>query len=101
MDEERRLELKRQQFLQNLRDAADILLMDTDVKYVVCARLRDKESRKVLMGVLTNMNFLDDSGKSVPATPGMILDMILEAMLEGPNVDGQTQVQIPQNSYKM
>lgn len=101
MDEEERLELKRQKFLQNLRSAVEILLEDKDVRYVVCVRLRDRESQKLLMGMLTNMSFVDQSGDSVPATPGMLLDIILEAMLEGPDLGGQPQVQMPKNSYKM
>lgn len=101
MDQEERLEQRRRQFLKNLHDAVNLLLKDPDAMYVLCARVRDGESQKLLMGMLTNITFNDPTGKTVPATPGMLMDIILEAMMEGPEQDGQTQIQIPKNSYKM
>lgn len=101
MDQEGRLELRRRQFLKSLHEAVDLILKDPDARYVLCARVRDGESQKVLMGMLTNINFVDSTGTTTPATPGMLMDMILEAMMEGPELDGPPQVQIPKNSYKM
>ncbi len=96
-----RLERKRQQLLKSLEKMCNLLQAQGDVKYVVCARVRDEETQKVLMGMLTNMAYADERGQMVPATPGMLLDVILEAMLEGPPIPGVEQMPMPKNPYKM
>jgi hypothetical protein len=101
MEHGERLERKRQQLLKNLQKMCDLLQAQGDVKYVVCARVRDAETDKVIMGMLTNMSYADQQGEMVPATPGMLLDVILEAMLEGPPIPGVEQMQMPKNPYKM
>lgn len=103
MDERevKRLEQRRQQLLASLRQVVDLLLMQGEVRYVLCVRLRDEKTQKVIMGMLTNMTYVDQNGTSVPATPGIIMDVILEAMLEGPDITGPAQAQMSKNPYKM
>jgi hypothetical protein len=81
-----RLETKRQLLLERIRAAASIIESDEDVIYVVCARMRDDESGKVLTGILTNTYFRDGSGKTCPPTLGMMSDLLLEAVLDDPDV---------------
>lgn len=101
MDQEEKLELRRQHLLTTLHQAVDLLLSNGEVRYIVCVRLRDPATQKLMMGMLSNLSHVNEEGVSVPATPGMLMDIILEAMLEGPEIDGPEQVQMPKNPYKM
>jgi hypothetical protein len=79
------LERKRQQLLKSLHQAIDLILSNGDATYILCVRLRDGETQKVMNNLLSNLNYRNSDGTLVPATPGMLMDIILEAMLDNPD----------------
>ena len=78
-------EEKRQRFLQSLHKAIDLILSNGDASYIVCVRMRDSETQKLLTSLMTNWDYHDSEGVLVSATPGMLMDIILEARLDSAN----------------
>jgi hypothetical protein len=76
------LEEKRLRLLKTINQAIDLVLSNGDVKYIMCFRLRDGETQKLLTGMMTNLSYQNERGSQEPATPGMLLDILLEAMLD-------------------
>jgi hypothetical protein len=95
-----RLESRRQRFLERIKLAAEIVYGKENVSYIVCARVHDEESGKVLTGILTNLGFRDGNGELQPPTLGMMTDVLWEAMLDDPNVGFKKAVESAIDQYK-
>ena len=85
-----RLEEKRLQLIASVRRAVELILTNGEVTYVVCVRLRDPETQKTCLGLMSNLSYRNNGGEGeiTPATPGMIMDILLEAMFDNPNFLG-------------
>ena len=90
-NEHDRLERKRKIFSERVRHAAMAITGGEDVTYIVCARIRDKQSDKVMTGILTNLGYRDDNNEICPPTLGMMCDVLMEAMLDDPSVGMKKQ----------
>lgn len=78
-------EERRQKLLKSLHQAIELIRSNGDVVYLVCVRLRDAETQRLLTGLLSNLSYRNAEGTMVPATPGMLMDVVLEAMMDNPN----------------
>lgn len=96
--EQKRLELARLRLVSTVQHAAGMIESNGDVAYVVCARLKDPQTGKTMIGMLTNVGYHTIDGKLSPASPGMLTDLIVEAWLEG---TGEEVPEMPlPNQYK-
>ena len=96
-----RLEKKRKMLVDRILAATDLITSGQNVTYVICARFHDEETDKVLTGINTNLSFKDPrSGELHPPTLGMMTDILMEAMLDNPDMEIKEKLSEAVNRYK-